>query len=780
MAAGFERAKDTRGDINFVGQGIGTIVSKTLAAKVLARKEREYAERKAEEQGIDIETFNSMFGRGYFFKKALAGEMGGNALKKKKQELAQAYRKTLLVGKITTNPRLRKRVFRQLEDSAFYSKGKQKQFRKQFDYTNYEEYFGEDEAVPSTAQKTRDAVDPTRAKRVSREQIAESISKMAESINRAAQAISQSSASVYGTLITANTLQADVANDLKHRNDTLETKLQGLIDAINNQTTEQKEYIDKTEDKASEASLEKKEVAAAAAVADDLRTEEDESREYSTVESEEIDGSPPMMTAEQQRDALREQWLQQKPPQAEEGGIFSGPDSGYLVELHGNEAVIPLDNNYTQGEPSAVDGKVRPKPQTPVFNKNISSAITNINRQESQETSITNRQESQETSITPRFTKTDMFEGGTEISMAPNISTGDVTQPLSDVMSLPFTAVGGGMLAANKQMLESMGPDAERIAPQVNQMSRTIASVYGVPNSLARSVESGPETTPPETEGDVEETKPEYMKVFEFFKDAFSNFLEALGMKISKSTPSPGPSTPPPVGTTASDLGSFIGAVESNNDYTKIVGGSTDSSILGKSITQLDQEHGGQHALGRYQIQMRTAKGILQKNNIDASTFKFDQAGQDRLFQMLLEHRGLNEYLAGTMTEDEFAVELSKEWASLPENSNNLSYYHGDGRNKAHRTYEQTIQQIRMLKTGMAPSRSAMPELAPSNESATRLNNAQQIAQRAKQPKTSVVSLNSSGETQQPPSAGAADTPGEEVQIGRGLNPLDNSGIYIG
>ena len=33
-------------------------------------------------------------------------------------------------------------------------------------------------------------------------------------------------------------------------------------------------------------------VAAAAAVADDLRTEEDESREFSTIESEEIDGSP--------------------------------------------------------------------------------------------------------------------------------------------------------------------------------------------------------------------------------------------------------------------------------------------------------------------------------------------------------------------------------------------------------------------------------------------------------------------------------------------------------
>ena len=41
-------------------------------------------------------------------------------------------------------------------------------------------------------------------------------------------------------------------------------------------------------------------------------------------------------------------------PQLAEGGIVSGPDSGYLAVLHGDEAVIPLDNNYTQGEPSAV------------------------------------------------------------------------------------------------------------------------------------------------------------------------------------------------------------------------------------------------------------------------------------------------------------------------------------------------------------------------------------------------------------------------------------------
>ena len=55
--------------------------------------------------------------------------------------------------------------------------------------------------------------------------------------------------------------------------------------------------------------------------------------------------------------------------QLERGGIISGPDSGYPVILHGDEAVIPLDNNFTQREPSAIDGRISsPRPQSTIVN----------------------------------------------------------------------------------------------------------------------------------------------------------------------------------------------------------------------------------------------------------------------------------------------------------------------------------------------------------------------------------------------------------------------------
>jgi len=53
------------------------------------------------------------------------------------------------------------------------------------------------------------------------------------------------------------------------------------------------------------------------------------------------------------------------PPSAETGGKFiaTGPDTGYntTIRTHGREliSVTPLDNNYTQGQASAVDGQVR-------------------------------------------------------------------------------------------------------------------------------------------------------------------------------------------------------------------------------------------------------------------------------------------------------------------------------------------------------------------------------------------------------------------------------------
>lgn len=150
-------------------------------------------------------------------------------------------------------------------------------------------------------------------------------------------------------------------------------------------------------------------------------------------------------------------------------------------------------------------------------------------------------------------------------------------------------------------------------------------------------------------------------------------------------------------------LASFIGGVESGNDYTKLVGGAKDANILNKTVSQLETEKGGQFAMGRYQIQMRTAREVLQKAGKDPSKFKFDQAGQDELFQLLLNRRGYQDFMSGKMKKEDFAKELSKEWAALPKDAGGKSFYAGVGDNKAHRSWGDTLQQLDQLKQSGTP-----------------------------------------------------------------------------
>ena len=152
-----------------------------------------------------------------------------------------------------------------------------------------------------------------------------------------------------------------------------------------------------------------------------------------------------------------------------------------------------------------------------------------------------------------------------------------------------------------------------------------------------------------------------------------------------------------------SSLASFIGGVESGNDYTKLVGGKTDANILNKTVSELNAEKGGQFAMGRYQIQMRTAIGALKKAGIDPSKFKFDQAGQDKLFQLLLEGRGYKDFMSGKISKEQFATNLSMEWAALPKDASGKSFYAGVGNNKAHRGWGDTLQQLETLKASGNP-----------------------------------------------------------------------------
>lgn len=139
---------------------------------------------------------------------------------------------------------------------------------------------------------------------------------------------------------------------------------------------------------------------------------------------------------------------------------------------------------------------------------------------------------------------------------------------------------------------------------------------------------------------------------------------------------------------------SLIAKAESNGNYNAYFGHAENATIdfTSMSVAEVQnwqaeyiQQGSPSSAVGRYQIVNTTLSGLVQRLDID-TTGKFDQAMQDRLAIALLERRGAQEYIDQTMSREEFAHSLAKEWAALPQvvgDNPQESYYASDGINRS-------------------------------------------------------------------------------------------------
>lgn len=134
-----------------------------------------------------------------------------------------------------------------------------------------------------------------------------------------------------------------------------------------------------------------------------------------------------------------------------------------------------------------------------------------------------------------------------------------------------------------------------------------------------------------------------------------------------------------------------IGKIESNGNYNVVVGGKEYplTKMTVGEVLALQSTMKGNTAAGKYQIKEDTLKSLVYKPdseelrnptdfNLDTM---FDEAAQDWAANALLDRRGFADMEAGTLSPEELASNLSKEWASLPDpaKGDNVSYYGGDG-----------------------------------------------------------------------------------------------------
>jgi hypothetical protein len=546
MSAGTVGFTDTREDTNHIGM----VISRILEARKLAEDERKYAEAQAEKYQTSLE--ESGIQRGYFFKKALRWKFGGEYKQKKLSQLKTwknrgGMLKSAITGKSGRN-KLDKFERTQVLFDMFNTGDKAKTFRDKF--KPLYEGFVDDPMLrpkskwvdPTTAKKTQKAVN--KKQRVSKEDILDSLGAITESIQKVAESIAEKNKVVADQMIHSSVLQGMMHQQLKANANSLDDKLQKIINALSNQTEFQKQAVDKAETKETETKLEKQKDAASIVNFDNLLTKEDESKIPAT-SAQDIEFQ--QMSAYDRDDI----------PKAETGAVFSGPDSGYMVELHGNEAVVPLDNNYTQGEPSAIDGKVRPKPTESIVNQ---KTINSTPKYEMGTTKTSNTFNNISPVSSNTFNNFPTYETGTNttVNAAPITSkfgfnttkniigtagggtteASKLSQSMVDVMSLPMMAAGGSILAATTYYMQRLGGEGANINPEIERVARPIAGVFGLPPSIVSATKKSVSTK--KEQGAEEETGESKKNLFAKLTDGFGKLLEKLGDSINK-TPGPGP-----------------------------------------------------------------------------------------------------------------------------------------------------------------------------------------------------------------------------------------------
>lgn len=119
-------------------------------------------------------------------------------------------------------------------------------------------------------------------------------------------------------------------------------------------------------------------------------------------------------------------------------------------------------------------------------------------------------------------------------------------------------------------------------------------------------------------------------------------------------------------------------------------------------------------AAGKYQIIRKTLLGLVEQLGIPGST-KFTPDVQDRLGFQLLNNRGWQAFVSRQVTVGAYALQLAKEWASIPvlvstQGAHRVvtrgqSYYAGDGVNKAHADPKEFEALLASVRPGMEPAK---------------------------------------------------------------------------
>lgn len=146
-------------------------------------------------------------------------------------------------------------------------------------------------------------------------------------------------------------------------------------------------------------------------------------------------------------------------------------------------------------------------------------------------------------------------------------------------------------------------------------------------------------------------------------------------------------------------------SVFGNVPYLHLTGGRPLSDLTIDEVQQLQKTlvnlngRGEGGAMGRYQIVTKTFRSLKNQMGLKGNE-TFSPELQDQMAIHLMKGRGLDSFLTGKMSANDFQNALAQEWAGIPM-TNGLSAHHGKGSNKATVSVAQ-VQSV--LGGGKAPT----------------------------------------------------------------------------
>ena len=517
MAAFTEGFSDSGAGEGKLGQHLGKVIGMVLEARQLASEERRHAQKKLSEQAPHLTLEDFGIEKGYFFKKALQHEFGGEFIDQKRDNLKKllSARKILKSKKklyVTTRNFLR-------NNTKFASVNTQRaaSFRKKFNYKveGVESPAGLEDSSEKVAKAASGGGGPK-----SKQDFLTAVTEIAKSLQSTAQSINNAVDQNTGIASGIVTSQKNIVVEISHRTDTVSDKLEAIAAAVNQQTEFLKRAKEDAKSSEVQNNIKKQKDGADTFRPDDLTTKnKDESLEAST--SQQID--------------IKDKTTND-PETAEKGAIIDGPKEGYNVsvggvpiEAHGKELVKPLGNGKTAIVPLdnyATDG-IQGNEVTPGGDLKAEKGLTLASMP-----------------TVPSLTGDQLVKGldglnlsktiGPGIKYTPPSSPSGGSQDMITAMELPFRAVGASMLKVTADLRNRLGAVSPAADGKLNNIMNIITNAFGLSSQDAAPTKSSSEANARirETEKQKEDSKDD-SSWMDGIKKFFSNVVEKTGEMIN-------------------------------------------------------------------------------------------------------------------------------------------------------------------------------------------------------------------------------------------------------